>query len=415
MFRIKLLKQVLGFCLCMAFCMAVTSLIRPEKDVTQQRAYRSDDTIWDTLPRRPVVQFKQSQESMRRGKINVRELCKGESLEEENTFEYGRLMANRSVYYCYVPKCGTTFMELFLQKVFQSGSPVYSRDYYEEIKERHVLEDAFSFTFVREPYSRLFSAYENKFFHPNEMWKKLGTDVIREVRPDPSPLSKTIGHDVTFVELVQYVVTLWEQGRPLNPHLAPMKSICDPCRKRFDFIGKLETMSTDLEELVEEWKYREIVSKDIDPTAKIEYETKYSRSFGRIYHMFGSLNKYKNLLSRYKLFQRTWSSYQMRGVILKEYEMPFLEMDVNEVDEPMYRTAIKDAIDSSEKYEAELKAQRTEALVQAYRTVPLDLMYRLQEFVKTDCLLFGYDDKPRQLFDRSFSINTQGHDYFKGL
>jgi hypothetical protein len=208
---------------------------------------------------------------------------------------------------------------------------------------------------------------------------------------------------------------MWAERRPLNPHLAPMKTICDPCQKRFDFIGKLETMSQDLQDLVEELKYREVVSKGISSTAKIESDTKNSRVFGRIFHMFESVKKYKNLISKYKLFQRTWSSYQMRGVILKEIEMPFLEMDVEDVEEPEYRLAVKDAVESSVKYEAELKAQRTEALVQAYRTVPLDLMTKLQEFVKSDCLIFGYDDKPKQLFDRSFPINPEGHDYFKGL
>ena len=350
-----------------------------------------------------------------RGKINVRELCKGDGFEAESTYDYGRLMQNRSVYYCHVPKCGTTFMEVFLNKIFAKPFTVSTKDYFEEINGVHFLPNAYSFTFVREPYSRLFSAYENKFFHPNQMWKKLGTDVIREIRPDATELSKDIGHDVTFVELVQYVVKLWSEGRPLNPHLAPMKSICDPCKKRFDFIGKLETMTDDLQDLVEELKYREVVSKDIRPTAKIEYDTKNLRVFGRIFHMFESVKKYENLISKYRLFQRTWSSYQMRGVILKELEMPFLEMDVNEIDEAQYRMAVKDAVDSSEKYEAELKAQRTESLVQAYRTIPLDLMTKLHEFVKTDCLLFGYDDKPRQLFDRSYRINPEGHNYFKGL
>ena len=349
------------------------------------------------------------------GKINVREICTGGGFEAESTYDYGRLMQNRSVYYCNIPKCGTTFMEVFLNKIFTKSSTVLSKDYFEEIRGVHYLPDVYSFTFVREPYTRLFSAYENKFFHPNQMWKKLGTDVIREVRPDATELSKDIGHDVTFVELVQYVVKLWSEGRPLNPHLATMKSICDPCKKHFDFIGKLETMTDDLQDLVDELKYRDIVSKDISQTAKIEYDTKNIRVFGRIFHMFESVKKYEHLISKYKLFQRTWSSYQMRGVILKELEMPFLEMGVHEIDEAQYKKAVKDAVASSNEYKTKLKAQRTEALVQAYRTIPFDLMTKLHKFVQTDCLLFGYDDKPRLLFDRFYRINPEGHDYFMGL
>lgn len=322
-------------------------------------------------------------------------------------------MKNRSVYYCYIPKCGTTFMELFLAKVFTNDTS--NRNYYTEISGKLELPDAYSFTFVREPYGRLFSAYENKLFHPNEMWKKLGTDVIRVVRPKASPLSQLLGHDVTFTELVQYVVTLHEQRQPLNPHLTPMTSICDPCKKRFDFIGRLETMTEDLEYLIDQWKYRDIVPRDIQPVVHIESETVYSRHFGRIYHMFSTLKKYNNLLSRYKFFQRTWSSYQIRGVILKTFEMPFTEFEVEEVDSSRYQLAVKTAIEASQDFKEELKAQRQEALVSAYKMVPLDLMFKLRQFVKTDCNLYGYDDKPNALFIRSVITSADEHNYFEGL
>ena len=45
-----------------------------------------------------------------------------------------------------------------------------------------------------------------------------------------------------------------------------------------------------------------------------------------------------------------------------------------------------------------LKSQRWRHYVQAYRGVPLDVLYRYRSVVHRDCHLFGYDCSPPEIF-----------------
>ncbi|XP_060595187.1 uncharacterized protein LOC132749458 [Ruditapes philippinarum] len=311
-------------------------------------------------------------------------------------------------------------MELFLSSVFQcngtcqetSITPDERRTNDESLKQTPA---AYSFMFVREPYARLFSAYENKLFLPNKHWIILGIDIIKTVRPRASLVSRTLGHDVTFLELVKYVIYNYEHGITLNSHLQPMHMYCNTCNFQYSFIGKLETMSSDLVDLIDYWKHNSIVPKNVSSAAEIEAHMLYKRSFGPYKHMFMTLKKYGEILSRYKLFQRTWSSYHIRGLILKKFRMPFGESEVNNVGYVMFGNEIKSAIDKSLPFKEDLKAQREEALVQAYSTVPFELMTKLKEFMKLDCLLFDYETMPKIIFDKISSNNSFEFDYFKGL
>ncbi|XP_053380881.1 uncharacterized protein LOC128545841 [Mercenaria mercenaria] len=325
---------------------------------------------------------------------------------------------DRPLYYCSIPKCGSTFMDHFLSVVFRCNGlcdHISISTLRTNMETPRLMSNAYSFMFVREPYARLFSAYENKLFLPNQHWTIIGADVIRTERPYASLVSKMLGHDVTFIELVKYVLNLYERGVRLNDHLAPMHMHCDSCEFKFNFIGKMENMSSDLVRLVEDWKSKGIVSKSISSAKEIEANMLYKRSFGPYKHMFLILKQYGSVMSRYKLFQRAWSSYQIRGLILKKYNMPFAEHEVAKINYIRFGDEIKKALDASMGHEDELKAQRKEAVVQAYKTVPMELMMKLREFMKPDCLLFGYDVMPEFLFNRTSLPNSDGFDYFKGL
>ena len=63
----------------------------------------------------------------------------------------------------------------------------------------------------------------------------------------------------------------------------------------------------------------------------------------------------------------------------------------------------------------EVKKQRTEAMVQAYRMIPLAEMERLSKYVELDCLLFAYDTKPVILFDRNSTAYQVSFNYFDGI
>lgn len=315
-------------------------------------------------------------------------------------------------------------MNLFFRKLFQC------QNCFTEVEEivqkngtsaaRQLIEDVdYSFMIVREPYGRLFAAYENKLYRPSEGWTTLGIEVIEKMRPNATTVSKQLGNDVTFKELVEYVVTSYEARRPINVHIAPMHVQCDPCNTNFDFIGRLEDITDDLVYLVNHLRKTDIYTGDINSTDQItllETEAKYKRYFGPVFRMFNVLKTYTENDSICNIFQRIWSSYHIRGIIHTDYKMPF-NVDCEHTTEHMFYEQFKLALDASEARSIyiDLKAQRHEALVQAYSAVPIDVKMRLREFVKTDCLLFGYDDMPDDLFNREIDRNDSAHNYFVGL
>lgn len=273
------------------------------------------------------------------------------------------------------------------------------------------INDSFSYVIVREPYGRLFSAYENKLFLPNDFWIKLGREIIQTVRKPPTSLRT--GHDVTFTEMLRYVILKHNKGDEINEHLEQMHERCNPCAVNFDFIVKIETMGPDLDSLTDIWKRAGLVDESLFQNSALELEAKVrsSQLLGPVHKVF-ELSHWFPRLDRKDLFLRTWTSYHIRGVILKQYSLPF--NDVSGVNKSHYIDALMAAIEQSKDSKVELKTQREEALLQAYRTVPLEVLRDLQEVVIRDCLLFGYDEKPNKLFLRDSELKTD-FNYFKGV
>lgn len=85
------------------------------------------------------------------------------------------------------------------------------------------------FVFVREPYSRLLSAYVDKLFVPDSYFDKLGTYIVRAFRANASSESLKFGHDVTFAELVKYVIHAESTGRKRDYHFVPAHAQCNMC------------------------------------------------------------------------------------------------------------------------------------------------------------------------------------------
>ena len=93
--------------------------------------------------------------------------------------------------------------------------------------------------------------------------------------------------------------------------------------------------------------------------------------------------------------------FTIRGYISKYIPFPYTNYEhVDDVTSEEYLVQIKQGLDATTD-RAAAKAQREEALIHAYRGVPMEDMERLRQFVLQDCQLFGFDDRPSILFDRS--------------
>jgi hypothetical protein len=272
------------------------------------------------------------------------------------------------------------------------------------------IRNSYKFFFVREPYGRLFSTYSNKFYFPKGYWHPIGTTIARKFRENASKDSLEFGHDVKFSEFIRYVVEEFEVGYKMDVHIRPMAATCNPCIYDFDFIGKLETMSSDFAYLKNEWNNRNIIKKSREDLAEK------TDLFSAMKYFNLTLKKINGShIKIFNLYQRAWRYYQITAVIPKHIDMPFSKnMSINHDD---FIQELEKAKQMSVVYNTTtVKAQKHEAMVQAYSTVPLRYLERLKTFVREDCLLFGYDESPTWLFDKKVSPKVPDtYNYFIGL
>ena len=125
---------------------------------------------------------------------------------------------------------------------------------------RYRLDNYFKFVFVREPIERFLSAFLDKFtFAVNDLYRQeFGRKIIARYRKHPSKASLANGSDVTLKEFVEYLLDpetrMVEGVRPhwygFDPHWRAYYQQCHPCLVPYDFVGKYETLSEDVDHLL---------------------------------------------------------------------------------------------------------------------------------------------------------------------
>jgi hypothetical protein len=114
-----------------------------------------------------------------------------------------------------------------------------------------------SITFVREPMSRLVSAWKNKIanFNLQFYYQKAGRNILKRKygKNEPIPLQGTDaaakGMTIDFKDFIEFIAS--GQYR-LDEHWYPIVSLCQACQANFQFIGHSEHFQQDLEILASE-------------------------------------------------------------------------------------------------------------------------------------------------------------------
>ncbi|XP_060084861.1 carbohydrate sulfotransferase 12-like [Ylistrum balloti] len=324
-----------------------------------------------------------------------------------------------SIMYCRVQKIGSTFLTSLLHKLNMANK---NEDGHTKLMPVNALKDigfvnlhssllkSFKFMFTRDPYSRLLSGYVDKLFSVNTLyWKSIGM-YIKNKLLNPEGQFSLCGNDVTFPQFIKYVIDVETTGKHGDVHFTPIYKHCRPCQIQYDFVGKMETFAKDTLVLVNTWNKRYGTNISYDD---FEQETVLDRVNGHVGRLYGMRKQVMECTSFPSMMKRVWTDFQIRGFLSKYSSFPFTDEEADSLTKSQFISVLVNIITDKSTDRKAVKEQKMEALVQAYSLVPMEDLVKLREVVRPDCLLFGYNDSPAYIFNRTDDFqNSVQYRYF---
>lgn len=292
---------------------------------------------------------------------------------------------NVSVKYCPIEKTASTSWKYIFEAIRTEMS-------FRKIKVEHDVRKAdkeLYFTFVREPYSRLLSAYTDKLFSANPLhWSVAGRYIVSNFRPNATRKSLQCGHDVTFPEFIKYVINAQATGKHRDGHYIPTHDHCEMCRVPYQYIGHLETISEDMPYLLREMQAPLEYTKDFDS------QTIQSNTRNALVLMRAGLEKCIDLD---EACRRIWKRWHIRGIISKTQSFPLNSAQTYNISETDFSQVALAALARSDDKEVR-KLQKKEALREAYGSISLEDRLELRKVLFLDFEMFGFNPSPDEVF-----------------
>ncbi|XP_064599559.1 carbohydrate sulfotransferase 12-like [Liolophura sinensis] len=354
-------------------------------------------------------------------RLNVLKACKG--AEYGGSVSTGRRLyvdEKHKLLYCPVNKVASTFWKRIFRvslsfgtksrlnpyDVGRTNGSLYRLERYPANVSEWMLTTYPSFLFVREPYSRLLACYIDKFFTTNPLFWNIGKVIIRNYRRNPDKLSLSCGHNVTFPEFIKHVIRTVETRSGLDSHWMPVYMVCSPCEVEYDLVGKLETISQDVNYILEKHFGDDIIFNDMESESEVDNLVR------NLVNVYGRNNSHvADCMPLSESLRRYLRKEQMRGILNKSVEFP----DWFSHDKSVSKEEVKTFILQKYKGDSDKslrKLNRQEALVEAYSQVPMEDMLKLQTLYKPDFDIFGYDPQPAELFEENMRKRNMRKFYF---
>lgn len=169
---------------------------------------------------------------------------------------YHLVFHSEKVIYCSVPKVASTEWKKKLYVLNEDNNQTSKNIHNAKFKRLNqyspedvfkMLQNYFTFLFVREPFERFLSAYKQKFLKENKIFHRaIGRKIIKLFRPNATKHALDTGSDVSFPEFTTYVV----KTQHFDEHWSPFDHLCHPCAIHYDFIGHYEDLAQDAPYLV---------------------------------------------------------------------------------------------------------------------------------------------------------------------
>lgn len=349
---------------------------------------------------------------------SVREVCK--SVKDRSIGRFFGMQGSvaKRLLYCPMEKVGTTFWRRVLYMLNAKDAAKYKNPYdvpiqtalkanrLYDIPSRTYLSsllksNSFTFLVVRNPFSRLLSAFVDKLVPPNPYyWKAFGSKAILAYRKNATSRSKLYGHDVTFSEFVKHVVASEKTKKNLDVHYISTFSSCKPCETNYNYIGKMETFKDDAMFILNKTGMNSSV-KILSEPDKFKDLTIDDAITDSIYSPFGWRKTVIPIISWDKALRRVWLKLQMRGIIsvTETFDSHVSASDIAKnisADDFIEKARTAHVLSKPE----DLKQQKLEVMREAFMTLHIDDLNAFRKAYKFDFSLFGYDDNPSLLFER---------------
>lgn len=274
------------------------------------------------------------------------------------------------------------------------GIFLYKLKNYSQQRAMDFLKHARLMLFVRDPYIRLASAYMDKLFSPNHFYWAIGKLIVSRVRRNQSKHSQNCGHDVTFNEFLQYfVLSETRRSVPSDHHWKPIWRMCQPCALPYRYIGKLETFTSDAEQVLAMLSANSTVFlHDVSRRdAIIRDVSQYVMS------VLQHLEEYKKCLTLPEILRRLWALFIFKGYFkdTEPFVLPYIsqkDVSVNLETSVIHQflnmtiAKIKKTVNSKS-----LDYRRNKISREMFRNVSRSLCTDVQRLVHPDSVLFGYN------------------------
>ena len=316
--------------------------------------------------------------------------------------------------YCEAPKTGCTFWKRifrFLNHEYNGTlkSPLdISRHYVHSVpyngthrmsrltvqRINRLAKDRDYIMFARNPYTRIWSAYLDKFYLPS-FWMYLGCNVIAQQRHKPTERDRMCGDTVTFREFLRFVI-----ARPtIDWHFAPVQTVCDPCSLNFAYVGKQETFANDVKYILKTHGLSSLLQLGLFNNTVVSELKSLAEDNLNLSSEFPIAKKHCYNLTL--VCERLWNVYQMNGYIGED--IPF-DVDIlkgtTDSKNVMHQfiSHVLNVYESGRQLHTSWRKQRRKSLVKAFRSLPNPLLQQFQRIYDRDFTIFGYVKRPRDIW-----------------
>jgi hypothetical protein len=149
-------------------------------------------------------------------------------------------------------------------------------------------EEVFRFCFVRNPYSRLFSAYKNKIFSLDSQYRNLHEKMkIQEIN--------VYNDKISFIE---FVISVLSKNDIKDHHWLPQSQLIFFTEMKYDFIGRFENFENDFRWVVEKLTRKKDIINSI--SEKVNFTPTINEGPAYNYELAGLV--YKKYLRDFKVF-----------------------------------------------------------------------------------------------------------------